>query len=294
MKITIFTVPKAFTGHFGIIQENALNSWLRILPQPEILVFGDEKGFMSSLRGKHLRWLPFIKKNKFGTPVLNSVFDQAQIHAHGDVLVYVNSDIILDQSLVSSLEKVKLDRFLVIGRRWNLRIKKRLVFDKKWDEKRDEILNKHGKLFRQDGLDYFAYPKGIVWCLLPFALGRTLWDNYIPFRAKQIGAKVIDATDSIIAIHQEHDYSHAGGPDNVLRGQERKTNLSLVFDRRCFFSLYDADYVLSAKGVRHKRLGFNYLWRRMETLPVFYPKIDFLIKGVIGLARFVVKIRDRK
>lgn len=291
--ITIFTVPKAFTGHFGLIQDNAIRSWLRLIPRPEVIIFGDERRFMATVKKYPVRWLPFIRKNKFGTPLLNSVFDQAQQHATGDILAYVNSDVILDQSLISSLEKVKFKKFLLIGRRWNLDIRKQLNFDNGWGGKRDKLLRRYGKLFRRDGLDYFVFPKETTWSFPPFAIGRSLWDNWIPFRAKQIKAKVIDATDSVIAIHQKHNYSHAGGLKKILEGAERKRNIALAQDKRCFFSLYDADYVLHDGRVRHKRLTVDYLWRRLETLPVFYPKTDFVVGMLIDFGKFLVEIRRK-
>lgn len=248
---------------------------------------------MTAVKKYPVRWLPFIKKNKFGTPLLNSVFEQAQYHAAGNVLVYVNSDVILDQSLISSLEKVKFKKFLLIGRRWNLDIRKQLNFDNGWEGKRDKLLRKYGKLFRQDGLDYFVFPKETTWNFPPFAIGRSLWDNWIPFRAKQIKAKVIDATDSVIAIHQKHNYSHAGGLRKILNGPERRKNMSLAQDRRCFFSLYDADYVFQEDKIKHKQLTFDYLWRRLETFPVFHSKTNLPVEMLINLGSFIVKMRKK-
>ena len=39
--LTIFAMPKAFSGHTGMIQNNAIRSWARLDPKPEILLFGD-------------------------------------------------------------------------------------------------------------------------------------------------------------------------------------------------------------------------------------------------------------
>ena len=41
---TFFAMPKAFRGHVGMIQRNAIGSWLRLTPRPEILLFGDDEG----------------------------------------------------------------------------------------------------------------------------------------------------------------------------------------------------------------------------------------------------------
>ena len=38
--ITLFTLPKPFVGHIGMIQRNAIQSWTRLHPDIDILMFG--------------------------------------------------------------------------------------------------------------------------------------------------------------------------------------------------------------------------------------------------------------
>ncbi len=42
--LTIFTAPKSFYGHIGVIQTNAIRSWLLLCPECEIILFGGEEG----------------------------------------------------------------------------------------------------------------------------------------------------------------------------------------------------------------------------------------------------------
>ena len=42
--LTIFSIPKPFIGHVGVIQMNALRSWTFLDPKCEIVIFGDEPG----------------------------------------------------------------------------------------------------------------------------------------------------------------------------------------------------------------------------------------------------------
>jgi hypothetical protein len=42
--LTIFTIPKPFRGHIEVIQRNAIESWLRLRPQCEIILCGDDPG----------------------------------------------------------------------------------------------------------------------------------------------------------------------------------------------------------------------------------------------------------
>jgi len=48
--ITFFTTPKPFRGHIGVIQRNAIESWKRIHPSAEVILFGDEEGAAEAAR----------------------------------------------------------------------------------------------------------------------------------------------------------------------------------------------------------------------------------------------------
>ena len=42
--LTILSTPKAFTGLFAVIQRNAIESWTKLEPRPEIILFGRDAG----------------------------------------------------------------------------------------------------------------------------------------------------------------------------------------------------------------------------------------------------------
>lgn len=42
--LTLFTIPKPFQGHIGMIQRNATQSWLQLQRACEIVLVGDEGG----------------------------------------------------------------------------------------------------------------------------------------------------------------------------------------------------------------------------------------------------------
>src|SRR5687768_15501114 len=93
--LTIFAAPKAFSGHVGIIQRNAISSWLRVAPDLHILLFGDEPGTEETARELGVDHVPSISCNEYGTPLANDIFERAQQNAAYDLLCYANSDIIL-------------------------------------------------------------------------------------------------------------------------------------------------------------------------------------------------------
>ena len=42
--LTIFSLPKEFNGHTGVIQHNAIGSWVRLGPRVEVILHGDDPG----------------------------------------------------------------------------------------------------------------------------------------------------------------------------------------------------------------------------------------------------------
>jgi hypothetical protein len=42
--ITIFATPKPFVGPIKIIQDNAIESWKRLIPECEVILLGKDSG----------------------------------------------------------------------------------------------------------------------------------------------------------------------------------------------------------------------------------------------------------
>src|SRR6266853_710594 len=120
--LTLFAIPKNFRGHIATIQRNAIASWTRLIPRPEILLFGSEEGTAEIAGELGLRHFPEVERNEFGTPLLGDLFRQAEQHASTPVLGYVNADIILTTDFISTLDRVhpQFEKFMMVGRRWDL------------------------------------------------------------------------------------------------------------------------------------------------------------------------------
>src|SRR5258708_21122516 len=118
--ITFFTTPKPFRGHIGVIQRNAIESWKRIHPSAEVILFGDEEGAAEAARDLRIRHIPGVKRNEHGTKYLSPIFDGAQALAHHNCLCYINCDIILLSDFRIAVERVTalVGRFLMRGQRW--------------------------------------------------------------------------------------------------------------------------------------------------------------------------------
>ncbi|WP_424094395.1 glycosyltransferase family 2 protein [Moorena producens] len=229
--ISIFTVPKAFLGNIGIIQHNAITSWTLLKPKPEIILFGDEIGTAAIAQDLGLNHVPDIECNSYGTPLLDSVFAQVQEQATHDIITYINADIILLKDFPQAIEQVcqHLETFLITGRRWNLDLSKSIEFQSPtWEDTMCQQVNQTGCLGADDAKDYFIFPKNLFPTIPKFAVGRGYWDTWMVTTAAMRGYPIVDASEVVMAVHQNHSYGHLiGGKNEAHMGKEAQQNKTI-------------------------------------------------------------------
>ena len=247
--LTLFCMPKPFRGHLAVSQGNALESWCRLDPRPEVIVFGDEEGAAQAAATFATRHVPNVARNEFGTPLISSLFEQAQRLATHDLIGYVNADIILMSDFLPAVQRVAQAkrRFLMGGQRWDLDLPDTWVSSAPdWEKTLRGLVRERGRLHGPAGIDYFVFPRGLYSSLPPFAVGRPAWDNWMLFAAWQAGAAVVDASNVVCTVHQNHDYSHISmGVIGFRQGPEARRNLELAGSSRQLFTLQDAAWRLT-------------------------------------------------
>ncbi len=290
--LTIFSCPKTFIGPFNVIQRNAIQSWRRLGPEVEVFLMGDDDG-TSDVAGEFgLCHIPDVARNACGTPLISSLFQKAQEKARYGRLCYVNADIILMRDFTQAIRRVALEmpQSLMVGRRWNLDLKEPVDFNANWEESLLTELRHRGKLYYHFAMDYFVYPKG-AWGEIPsFAIGRPGWDNWVLFQARRQGIPVVDLTQAVKVVHQNHDYSHhPGGWTGAMKGEESKQNLQLAGQVGHAYSLLDAQYRLTQKGVKRKVTPFyspHYLYQLLVRFSDSH-------RSIKPLVQFIKMIGDR-
>ncbi len=251
--LTLFSCPRAFKGHIGTIQINAIHSWTLLKPKVEIILFGDDEGVKEVSTKFGTRHIAALRRNEYGTPMLNSFFYEAQKAASHSLMCYVNSDIILMNSLSGVIEGVlqKLNQspFLIIGQRWNVKVDTLWDFSSPdWEARLRDYAKIYGRLDRVTGIDYFVFPKGLFGEIPPFILGRCWHDAWLIYRAKKLNIPVIDATLQNMIIHQRHDFFYAAfNKKGVLnmKSPEVANNQRLCVDRSRFYTVLDASHILN-------------------------------------------------
>jgi hypothetical protein len=252
--LTFFSTPKPFQGHINVIQRNALRSWRQIHPDVEILLFGDDAGAAEVCSELGLRHVPTVRKNRYGTKYLAGIYDQAQELARHDLLCHVNCDILLLDDLPQAIQRVsgQPDPFLLAGRRWDVDIREPLHFELSgWqDEVRKLAIHTNCQRPSQ-WIDYFVFRKGLFQNQIPeFVVGRPGWDNWLLWFARHSGARLIDASAVVRAVHQNHDYGyHPEGEKGVWEGEEAQENYALLEGHRKFRTLDNATHLLKPDGM---------------------------------------------
>lgn len=276
--ITIFTNPRPFQGPFDIIQRNAIKSWLKLSPKYEVILFEDEKGTTSKIANEFgIKCITDVAHGEFGTPLLSDVFNKIRKIASNGIIAQVNTDIILMGDFAKTVRRVKEymkeKPFLMVGRRWDLDIKGPLNFNEaNWGEKLRQRAIKEGKLHGFSGMDYWVFPRNFQINPPSFVVGRPGMDSWLIFKARSLKIPVIDATEVITIVHQNHNYPKK---KQSFFGIEKKRNLKLAGGFSKMATLRDADWILTPKGLRRPKFPR----RIFSLLTLFYPwRLLLLIK----------------
>lgn len=285
--VTLFSNPRPFVDIFDRIQRNAIESWLELIPTCEIILFDDEKGSTAEVAKEYgIKCITEVECNEYGTPLLRGVFKTIQQIAKNDILAYVNTDIILMNDFLRAIEQIRKSlikkSFYMVGRRVDLNLNKRIDYcNSLWEQNLRKKVDKEGTLHGFSGMDYWVFPKTVNFDIPPFAKGRTTYDTWLVYRAKMLRIPVIDSTEMVMAVHQNHYYPQKKSKAYVL---EKQKNIKLAGGLTCLMTLRNADWILVKNGIVRP----IFLRRLFSQLSMFYPWRLFL-----ALKRFI-NMRLRK
>jgi hypothetical protein len=268
--VCLFSVPKPFSGLAAIHQVNAVKSWRKLGDDVEVLLCGDEEGVADTAAELGVRHHATIARNEFGTPLINDAFESARQHSSARLLCYINADIMLMSDFVRALKAVNVSPFVLCGRRWNLEVPELIDFDApEWETSLRARVRTSGELHSPAAMDYFAFPRGLVRDMPPFAIGRAAWDNWLLFHTRVLGVPLIDATAAVTIVHQNHTYGHVqGGVQGAWYGPEARRNRALASEMLFPFTIANATHDLLPTGIRPKPVVRNPVRRLESTIAV--------------------------
>lgn len=269
--LTILAMPKPFHGHIGVIQRNAITSWTKLVPRPEIFLFGEEQGVAQIAAELGIGHLRDVARNEFGTPLFNDLLRRARAAMHAPLVCFVNSDVILLQEFLDAARSVagRFPQFLAVAHRLNVDVQAPIAFAGDWLRFfRNEVLAR-GVPGDHQAIDVFLFPPNLYSDVPPLVIGRAWIDQWLIKAARLRGAPVVDVTRVARAIHQNHEYGHiAGGQRGAYGGEEALRNLALYGGIPHAYTLLDVTHELLPGGrlrrVRLRRERFavrQWFWR---------------------------------
>jgi hypothetical protein len=141
----------------------------------------------------------------------------------------------------------------MVSRRWDTDVTAPLDFQSKdWESRLSRIAQEANHQRPPEWIDYFAFSRGLyLRNTPPLVIGRPGWDNWLLWKARATGAAVVDASKTVVAVHQNHDYAyHPDGETGVWKGEEAQKNYALLEGGERFCSIEDAPLRLTATDIR--------------------------------------------
>jgi len=294
--ITIFCTPKNFEGIFDTIQKNAIRSWRHLSKDIEIIIFGNSKGAEKIANEVNGIYYPDVKCSKNGVPFLSDLFHKANIIASFEILLFINSDILLPEKIIGTIKIVnnKFSNFLLVGYRWDLEVKKLINF------KKTSISSSFWKISesksRKDSpaaIDYFIFRKNSLKKIPDFVIGRPGYDNWLIWYARRNFIPVIDISEEVKAIHQSHHFNFHNlkndpkiyDRNKIPIEEDGLKNLKLHGEK--VLNLLDADYFVSNGTVLKKRTK-EYIYRNLGKLPIIFYEFSFFLNIYKKLYRMLL------
>ncbi|OWF41189.1 uncharacterized protein LOC110462814 [Mizuhopecten yessoensis] len=239
--------------HVHEVHKKTLANWSRFSPKFTLVLFTNDSVLSTQAEEYGWKTYPIMDHAAGGAPVLKAMFQTVIENINSTFYGYANSDILFTDALPDSLDliaqKFKSPTSVFIsGIRTNVpnvSLKEAASFPNI-----AAAANVRGKLFEIHSADYFFTTKWFPWAdVPPLVIGRRAYDNYIVSHARRIKATVIDATETVPAIHQT---TAKGNQEGITRPDADYNDKYLV--RLGITPKYESGFVTCAE------------WKLYETL----------------------------
>ena len=219
-----------------VCRNNTIRNWLSFGGTVKPIFFSDDTNLIARVKEKGWHVL-LPSKTAVGIPILKYMYMDVMKHYPSKFYAYVNGDILFTQGLVDTLQFIlsakKINQthpMLIVGQRTNV---KHVSAENASSHENIIKISKTGKLFTTWGEDYFITNSNYPWKDCPeVVVGRVAYDNWLVLNANKRRHTTIDATRTLLALHQttkkgngegrSHPNAHYNG--NILRKLYNKIN----------------------------------------------------------------------
>jgi len=292
-QVIIFSSPKPRQANTEAVQISAFRSWRRIFPKARILLFGDGATWENFAHEEGLELAGPLPVGAEGGEVIRFLFEKTSKLAGDGLAMYLNSDILLDQSALTAVARLESlpGPWLASARRCCLT---------EWAGpalKQDEEWQRLYQRAREESvwgpacaMDMFLF-RGLSFEAMPsFLIGHRGWDNWMIYHARSQNISVIDVSAAMRIIHCDHDYSYAAGNQNFKQRQQARenVNLHLIGGEAKLFHLGHATHELRS-GALSPRAGWALRQRNMEFWCITHPEHVWWVRILRRIFHPVIK-----
>lgn len=210
--LTLFTTLDSSMENM-YVYNNTLHMWNSFGPHVELLLFSDDTNVTSYAESLGWKISPILNTacNDTPTPVLKTMFEYATNTSDSYFYGYANADILFGLNFIRTLLEIsttklfKERQILITGRRIDIGLENKLIRHKhiRTHEQLDEI-SRYGLFSYGYAEDYFITNRQYSWSRFPnLVVGRPRVDNWLIFSSRKRGVYVIDASATVIAVHQK-------------------------------------------------------------------------------------------
>lgn len=204
MKLIFITSCKPLNNEdITIMQKNSIRSWSRLPIDKKILVFNKNQSVIDMCEDLDVEVVSDYDHSSYSDiPTWVSMKNIASEHAeNGDVIVWVNSDVMFDETLLNTINTVNesINDFVLVGQKYDWH--NFTLLDTIPNFNLFENLSVHSEW----AIDYFIFKKHVFLDVPKFFIARMRFDNFLMDKAiKEHTA--IDCSETIFCIHHRHDY----------------------------------------------------------------------------------------
>lgn len=245
--ITIFSTPRPFYDEFRSIQINSINSFISNIGA-EIILFDDEDLTTSKIysNNQNVKVVGDIEYNINNTPKLRSIFEYIKLNARFDIVVHINTDILISdkfsENIVKLFNNLSSNNVFISGRRHNINMNniENVHFNNVYNS-----IDGNPYLHGKSGLDYWAMYRSSIIEIPNFNCGRPGIDSFLCYKSVISGYTTLDATNFIKIYHQNHPYP---SKKKLYFNNECLENISLAGGYKNMMSMRNFEYSADSFG----------------------------------------------
>ncbi|KAH3721824.1 uncharacterized protein LOC127855562 [Dreissena polymorpha] len=192
----------------NLVHNLTLINWRSLHPYVIPVVFSNESSIINECNQASVITLPLSAVAAGGIPVLKYMYRDVMNLFNTSFYAFSNGDILFTKELIHTLAQMIKSTtedmrkpILIVGRRTNV---EHITIDEGSDWGNITRISKSkGKLFTHVAEDYFITTQTYPWNDVPeVVIGRRAYDNWLVYNSRKMKYNVIDATNTILAVHQ--------------------------------------------------------------------------------------------